>query len=634
MKKRTLYAIVAWLIISWSFASRVRILSLSPLDAEWKVFVECRTTVVIGCTDLLEAIVCLAPVLFVLARAALARQRAYPRRRRALAVRIRAFARHTELPVWNIVALFGVLAIVYCVMTFMPHRNVAPRYSSGPATTAAPLGRKPPPTNGVPLLLPLAEDHFRLRRKFRGSCRGPTAPNRAPCIAGCAADAAALPVPPTSAKPICKNFWHKRFASASECRAAMHVARARIRTYLCAASGPCAASGSAASSEAPRAAQAGCERRGTRGLVTTGGLKTIWGSVGLHFDRFNSTLPVDIFVDNALQLNACSIQLKEKKWHLARCHILDRSLKAFKARHSDLPLPSTVHTATHAGNKKYELKLLAILQSCFNEVLFLDADAAPLMDLAPLFDTCDFKEAGALFWPDLWGHACSVHKWAGERAMVGQSAWPEHIMWELLAPFGVKWKPRWSHGQEFESGQLLVDKQRHMHPLLIALAFCTDQFIQKVIFGDKDTFKFAWLTAGHNYTLVRSLPSMFLRPAEDTDGSGKLLDKPPTTGTLNRIFHFQSWENTPIIMHQMKTDSFRGGRARAASHALRTEPVPLVQESSASADPDTYSYCPTHASYGAYDFNGLKKDTHRPHHPHFLEPELLNSLSEWMAIAN
>jgi type I restriction enzyme M protein len=76
----------------------------------------------------------------------------------------------------------------------------------------------------------------------------------------------------------------------------------------------------------------------------------------------------------------------------------------------------------------------------------------------------------------------------------------------------------------------------------------------------------------------------------------------------------------------MKTDSFRGGRARAASHALRTEPVPLVQESSASADPDTYSYCPTHASYGAYDFNGLKKDTHRPHHPHFLDDKPFDAI--------
>jgi hypothetical protein len=183
-----------------------------------------------------------------------------------------------------------------------------------------------------------------------------------------------------------------------------------------------------------------------------------------------------------------------------------------------------------------------------------------------------------------------------------QSSWPDHIMWELLAPFGAKWEPRWAYGQEFESGQLVVDKKRHLIPLLVSLAFCTDPFIQKVIFGDKDAFKFAWLTVGHNYTLVRSLPSMFLRPQKDTEGGAILLEQPPTKGRLNRVFHFQSWgDSTPIIMHQMKADPYNGGKARVATHAMRTQPSPLGTESSESADhPDSYSYCPTGAAYDGY----------------------------------
>ena len=84
------------------------------------MFAECRTaTVVIGCADLLEAIVCVAPVLFVLARKALAWQRAYPRRH-ALAALNRGF------PVWETVALFGVLAMYeYCVVTIMLHRSLS-----------------------------------------------------------------------------------------------------------------------------------------------------------------------------------------------------------------------------------------------------------------------------------------------------------------------------------------------------------------------------------------------------------------------------------------------------------------------------------------------------------------------------
>ena len=292
--------------------------------------------------------------------------------------------------------------------------------------TTAPFGSETPPPHNDPLPPPpLAASLANVSFRHGAKCRGAAAPHPAPCIAGCAAGAAA-PLPNSfhaSAKPICKSFWHTRFDSASECRAAMKVAQGRVRAYLCAASGPCAALAPAevtTTRAVPAAAQSRCETRGSRGFVTTGGLKTIWGSVGLHFDRFKSSLPVDIFVDNDWQLNACKVTLKEKKWDLARCHILDLSLSQLKARHPSILLPTTKHTETHAGNKKYELKLLAILQSCFDEVLFLDADAAPLTDLAPLFDTCEFKEAGALFWPDLWGHACSLHKWGKKTAMVGQ----------------------------------------------------------------------------------------------------------------------------------------------------------------------------------------------------------------------
>lgn len=38
----------------------------------------------------------------------------------------------------------------------------------------------------------------------------------------------------------------------------------------------------------------------------------------------------------------------------------------------------------------------------FDDVLMLDSDNIPVRDPAFLFDSVEFKELGAVFWPDYW----------------------------------------------------------------------------------------------------------------------------------------------------------------------------------------------------------------------------------------
>jgi len=47
-----------------------------------------------------------------------------------------------------------------------------------------------------------------------------------------------------------------------------------------------------------------------------------------------------------------------------------------------------------------ELKAFALLHSAFREVLLLDADNVPLVAPAFLFETKQFADTGAIFWPD------------------------------------------------------------------------------------------------------------------------------------------------------------------------------------------------------------------------------------------
>jgi hypothetical protein len=139
---------------------------------------------------------------------------------------------------------------------------------------------------------------------------------------------------------------------------------------------------------------------------------------------------------------------------------------------------------------------------------------------------------------------------------------------------------------------------------------------------------------GHTYTLVRSLPSMFLRPDADRSGGAALSPKPvEKLGKLSRMFHYQSWRGMPVIMHQMKNDGYHGGRSRVATHALRTVPTPLPAVADA-ANPDSYSYCPTKASYDGYHYKQLRDDAHRGHHPTLLHAAHVDALAAWMAVSH
>lgn len=131
---------------------------------------------------------------------------------------------------------------------------------------------------------------------------------------------------------------------------------------------------------------------------------------------------------------------------------------------------------------QWMLKPYAIIHSKFNEVLFLDADSFPTRDPAPLFEAQPYREHGAVFWPDV-------------RAMG-----PDHVIWDIMnVPF------RWE--REFETGQMLIDKRRCWETLHFALWMnqqASDFY--NLIWGDKDTFRFAWHKFGRPFAMIQHPP--------------------------------------------------------------------------------------------------------------------------------
>lgn len=134
----------------------------------------------------------------------------------------------------------------------------------------------------------------------------------------------------------------------------------------------------------------------------------------------------------------------------------------------------------------FALKVLAIVFSTFQEVLYLDVDQVVLRDPGFLFDDKTYTALGLLMWKDFWkpSYATDVYK----------------IIRGDLSD--------WTH----ESGQIVVNKALVWHPLLLA---CHFNMHYKVFYplsngylgwGDKETIPFAFYYMKIKYDVVDYFP--------------------------------------------------------------------------------------------------------------------------------
>ncbi|TDH66481.1 uncharacterized protein CCR75_003270 [Bremia lactucae] len=133
-------------------------------------------------------------------------------------------------------------------------------------------------------------------------------------------------------------------------------------------------------------------------------------------------------------------------------------------------------------NKKaigFDAKVFAIYHSHFDSILFLDSDNVPVRDPSFLFESQEFTDTGAIFWPDFWHPKHSIF-----------NIHSQSLLWELLDQAFVDMF-------EQESGQLVIDRRRHGAALELVkfYSFHTPNFFKnlKLVHGDKDLFRLAWL---------------------------------------------------------------------------------------------------------------------------------------------
>lgn len=129
----------------------------------------------------------------------------------------------------------------------------------------------------------------------------------------------------------------------------------------------------------------------------------------------------------------------------------------------------------------WPLKPFSILHSPFEEVLSLDADNMPIRDPEYLFESDAYRETGAIFWPDL-----------------GRTG-PDREIWNLM-------RVPYRDEPEFESGQILINKSLTWEPLNLAMWMNEEgraDFFYQLVWGDKDTFRFAWHKFGFPFAMTQ-----------------------------------------------------------------------------------------------------------------------------------
>lgn len=214
-----------------------------------------------------------------------------------------------------------------------------------------------------------------------------------------------------------------------------------------------------------------------RGIVIAGGAQHI-----PHRGLPHGYLPCIWVTVNKIRQLGCNLPIQ--LWYLGDLEmdpVIERLLEPFgvecvDAREMEKTRPCRILCG-------WEVKMYAMLHCPFEEVLFLDADCAPVL-YSPdeLFEHPEYISKGAVFWPD-FGH------WELKEGI-----------WKV---FGLE--PR--HEPALETGQAMVNKAKCWKEMRLALWYAEySDFTFGHVYGDKECPHLAWRCLGTEYAIPSVAP--------------------------------------------------------------------------------------------------------------------------------
>lgn len=214
----------------------------------------------------------------------------------------------------------------------------------------------------------------------------------------------------------------------------------------------------------------------TRGIVTTAGgplLPAALVSI-LMLRQTGSNLPVEVFLSDRHEWDP-EICDKILPGLNAKCLLLQ---DIFDYDKRDTPLD------------RYQYKIVSIIFSSFEEVMFMDSDCFPVQNPDALFDSVPFKSSGLVLWPDFWFPS-------------------ESPLFFEIAGIPV---PPVHEKASIESGVLLYSKENHENSLLLAAYYnyYGPEFYYSLQSqgnfgeGDKETFLWSAVVMNQSYYTVKT----------------------------------------------------------------------------------------------------------------------------------
>ena len=212
-----------------------------------------------------------------------------------------------------------------------------------------------------------------------------------------------------------------------------------------------------------------------------------------------------------------------------------------RAHASSLGLGSKLLPAT-----RFEYCVYAIYFSGFQDVLFLDYDAAPLRGVSHLFRSRRFQESGQLYYSDLWGS--NTVGW-------GQTAQSTSDIWSLTRVKNYATR-------EMESGIVLLNKRARWRELNIALHLTRHTDVMQpqkspshgrsdpIIYGDKDIWRLAHYILRSDFIMGTAV----LLASHPDDVARRLVFGANATCAVGTIGHIDATDSSRVLFaHQPKT---------------------------------------------------------------------------------
>lgn len=178
-----------------------------------------------------------------------------------------------------------------------------------------------------------------------------------------------------------------------------------------------------------------------------------------ELQRLNFNLPIEVFY-RAGELDTNEIT---ELTNIAPQYIIFKQIKS-----------NAKNVTDRWGNVKgWSTKVHAVIESEWEENLWIDGDNYPIKNCLDLFNDTEYKSKGSLFWRDVYGI---------DRA---NQYCDQSTFWQV---FDVS--P--NDGEPFESGQLLINKPKVWQQLSMLLHFTENCEIYYGFGGDAECWRMAW----------------------------------------------------------------------------------------------------------------------------------------------